>query len=266
VNETSPIRRTAVVALALVLVGTVACSKQEQVPNARPLAAASELRVAAAASLRELLAAADPIFESAHPGARVVPTFEASSTLSRQIEAGAPHDVLLSADAANVDRLGEEVVAASRVTFLGNELVVVVRAGLDAPLASAADLARLPGKLALAGPAVPAGRYARAWLEKAGALAAVAPKVVNGDDVRAALALVESGAADAAVVYATDARLARSARVAFTAPKAQDPGVVYVAAVVAASKSPLAAEYVRWLRSAEFQHEAVNLGFKTVSP
>src|SRR6185436_18332290 len=109
-------------------------------------------------------------------------------------------------------------------------------------------------------------KYARAWLAKAGQLDALASKIVNGDDVRATLALAESGAADAAVVYATDARIAKSARVAFQVPPEQDPGVVYVAAAVAGAKSPLAAEYVKWLRSSEFQQAAAALGFKTVAP
>jgi molybdate transport system substrate-binding protein len=257
-------------ALAVGLALASACKRQEPAPSqpAAPsgVAATSDLRIAAAASLKELLAAADAKFEAAHAGAKCVVTLDASSTLSRQIESGAPHDVFLSADAANLDRLGDRVVATTRVEFLGNELVVVARDGLAPVPASAADLAKLPGKLALAGEAVPAGKYARAWLKKAGQLDAVQPKVVNGDDVRATLALVESGAADAAVVYVTDARIARSAKIAFHVPKAEDPGVVYVAVAVAASKQPLAAEYVKWLRSSEFQQEAAKLGFKTGTP
>ena len=244
-------------ALALLLL--IGCRQETAVP-------APELRIAAAASLKEPLLAANPAFEAKHPGVKFTISFEASSTLSRQVEAAAPYDCFLSADAANVDRLGDKVVAATRTEFLGNELVVCVRDGLAPMPASAADLVKLSGKFALAGEAVPVGKYARAWLTKAGQLDALKGKIVNAEDVRATLALVESGAADAAVVYATDARSAKSAKLAFAAPKDEAPPVVYVAAAVTASKSPLAAEYVRWLRSADFQQAAEKFGFKTVTP
>ena len=247
----------------VVLIGALlgGCQRKEAVSPST-----DELRIAAAASLKELLATADPLFEAQHPGVTIVASFGASSLLSRQVEAAAAFDVFLSADASNVDRLGDQIVAATRSEFLGNELVVVARDGLVPLPTDAASLAKSPGKLALAGEAVPAGKYARAWLAKTGQLETLRPKIVNGDDVRATLALVESGVADAAVVYVTDARVAKSARVAFTVPASEDPGVVYVAAVVASAKSPLAAEYVRWLRSGDFQQTAAKLGFKTGAP
>ena len=246
-------------AIAL-LASLLSCSHETAAPPAP-----AELRVAAAASLKELLAAANPAFATAHGGVKITVSFEASSLLSRQIEAAAAFDCFLSADAGNVDRLAGRIVASTRADFLANEIVVVARTGLTPPPADAAGLAKLPGRLALASEAVPAGKYARAWLKRCGQLDLLQPKIVNGDDVRATLALVESGAADAAIVYATDARIAKSAQVAFRVPKSEDPGVVYVAAVVAGAKSPLAAEYVAWLRSPDFQQAAVKLGFLGVS-
>jgi len=231
-----------------------------------PPAAAAELRLAAAASLRDLLAVANPSFAAAHGDVKITVSYEASSTLSRQIDAAAGYDCFLSADAGNVDRLAGKIVASTRIEFLGNEIVVVARAGLTPLPTDAAGLARLQGRLALAAEAVPAGRYARAWLKKCGQLDLLQPKIVNGEDVRATLALVESGAADAAIVYATDALVAKSVQVAFRVPRSEDPGVVYVAAAVAGAKSPLAAEYVAWLRSRELQQAAVRLGFRSIAP
>jgi molybdate transport system substrate-binding protein len=246
---------------ALLLMPPFAGCRRDSAP-----AAAAELRVAAAASLRELLAAANPSFAATHGDVKITVSFGASSTLARQIEAAAGYDCFLSADAGNVDRLAGRLVASTRAEFLRNEIVVVARTGLTPLPADAAGLAKLPGRLALAAEAVPAGRYARAWLEKRGQLELLQPKIVNGEDVRATLALVESGAADAAIVYATDALVATSAQVAFRVPRSEDPGVVYVAAAVAGATSPLASDYVAWLRSAEFQREAVKLGFLSIAP
>ena len=108
---------------------------------------------------------------------------------------------------------------------------------------------------------MPAGRYARAWLAARELLAPLQPKIVSADNVRAALALVESGAAAAAIVYATDARIARRARLLFAVPAAEDPGVVYVAAAVRAGNEQAAAAFLGWLGSAEFLAAATQRGF-----
>jgi molybdate transport system substrate-binding protein len=246
--------------LALLLPCAGACAR-----GADAVAPPTTVRVAAAASLRELFEATRPLFEASHPGCRLVASFAASSTLSRQIEAGAGFACLLSADAASVDRLGERLAPGTRVEFLRNALVVVARADLAAPPADAAALVDLHGPLALAGEAVPAGRYARRWLAARGLLARLQGRIAATDDVRAALALVEAGGADAAIVYATDARVARRARLAFRVPADEDPGVVDVAAAIAGGDA-LGAEYVRFLTTPAFQSEAVRLGFLPATP
>ena len=223
------------------------------------------LTISAASSLKELCESTAAKFEATHSGTKLRFSFDASSTLSRQIEAGGAFECLLSADTANVDRLAAKVDGATRVKFLSNRLVVVARPDLAAKVTSAESLKELPGKLALGGEAVPAGKYARAWLTKKGLLDALQPKIVNADNVRAALALVEAGAADAAIVYATDARVATKAKLAFAVPPADDPGPEYVAAAVAGASAP-ARDYVQWLLSAEFQEAAAKLGFVRVVP
>jgi molybdate transport system substrate-binding protein len=104
-------------------------------------------------------------------------------------------------------------------------------------------------RLALADPElVPAGRYARSWLERAGVWDAVRSRVVPTLDVRAALGAVESGAVDAAVVYGTDAALARASRVAHEVPGGDTPTISYSAAALAGRPSLDAARrFVAWL-------------------
>ncbi|HEY8152712.1 MAG TPA: molybdate ABC transporter substrate-binding protein [Myxococcota bacterium] len=204
-------------------------------------AAAEELLVAAAVSLRGPLEAIAERFEAAHAGAQVQLAFGASSALSAQARAGAPFDVFLAADEESIDALAAAglVRAGSRKTIAGNRLVVVASADLKAPIESAADLARPEvRRIALAERAVPVGHYAREWLAGRGILEALAPRFVATEHARATLAAVDAGNADAGIVYATDVKAARSARVAFTPPEAEQPRIVYVAALLTSGRAP----------------------------
>jgi molybdate transport system substrate-binding protein len=141
--------------------------------------------------------------------------------------------------------------------------VVVVPAASPLRLRSAADLVSLP-RLALADPAsVPAGAYARQWLERAGVWDAVRERVVPALDVRAALAAVESGNAPAGVVYATDAAVSRGARVALEVPAAESPRIVYVAALLAGAGEAARAFFAR-LRSPEAAATFRRFGFEVL--
>ena len=216
--------------------------------------------------MREWLTTTAAAFESEQPGVKLRFSFEASSTLARQIQEGAEFGVFLSADLATVERVRTELDPASIAPFLSNQLALMVRGGMtDAPK-TPKDLVRLAGKLALAGPEVPAGKYARTYLDKAGLLGALDQRIVNADNVRAALALVDSGAADYALVYRSEAAIARSAQLAWIATGADDPGIVYVAGVLVRSQSPAAREYVRWLKSDRVLAVAEKLGFRRIPP
>jgi molybdate transport system substrate-binding protein len=167
--------------------------------------------------------------------------FGASSRLARQIEAGAPADLFFSADAAWMDYLAQRgrLAPGSRVDLLRNALVVVVPRDARWVPTGPADLAAPEmSRLALAGEAVPAGRYARTALQTSGVWPTVQARVVVGDDVRAALAWAARGEASAAVVYATDARVEPRVRVAFAFASESHPTIVYPAAVMAASRRP----------------------------
>ena len=228
-------------------------------------AGAGDLLVAAAVSLREPLETIARRFEAEHPGARVQLAFGASSALAAQARAGAPLDVFLAADEASVDALAAAglVRAGSRRIVAGNQLVVIAAADLAAPLARAADLARPEvRRIALPERAVPLGHYAREWLSGEGLLEKLGPRLVTTEHARATLAAVDAGNADAGIVYATDAREARSARVAFVPPAAEQPRIVYVAAQLASAPSPALAEaFLAALAGADAQRDLLAAGF-----
>ena len=219
--------------LALLLAG---CGEPH--PNARAHggkgdgtgAKRAEARIHAAASLADVLDALAREFEPIR-GSHVVPSYGASNTLARQIREGAAPGVFLSASGEWADRVVEWGMAEpdSRVDLLVNSLVVVVPKGAKERPAGIADLADPRfARLALGDPeAVPAGKYAKAALEKAGVFEAVKGRIVAAPDVRAALVYVERGEAPAGIVYATDARGNGKVEVAFAIPADLHPRIVY---------------------------------------
>lgn len=196
---------------------------------ALPLAAA-EVNVFAAASLSDALQEIATAYETA-TGDRIVLNLGASNVLARQIEQGAPADLFLSADEAKMDALAKQnlIDAATRVSILSNTLVVIVPADGGQRLAHPRELTEPRfARIALAEPSsVPAGIYARTYLQKYGVWARIAAKVVPTDNVRSALAAVASGNADAAIVYRTDARAERRVRIAYEVPRADGPAISY---------------------------------------
>ncbi len=224
---------------ALLALGTlVACSERDDTLPRR----AAELQVYAAASLRDVLLELEPGLE-AILGADLLINLGSSGDLARQIVAGAPADVFLSADEREMDRVAVLglLEASTRRDFLSNHLVVVE------PLEDSADWKSIftqpfdPGQLAggrierlsLANvETVPAGRYAKAWLEARGVWSSVAKRVLPAIDVRAATAAVESGGAQAGIVYRTDASRSARVSVVFEVPRSEGPAIVYPAAAL----------------------------------
>ena len=205
-----------------------------------------EILVFAAASLTEPLQELGEAYRT-KTGTAVRFSFGASSDLARQIEAGAPADVFFSADTAKMDALESKgfVRRGDRREFLSNALVVVVPASSSIRITGPKDLVRLP-RLALADPeGVPAGIYARRWLESVGLWPEIRGKVVPALDVRAALAAVASGAVPAGIVYKTDAGISRRVRVAFTVR--DGPAILYSVAKLAHSSSRAAGSFAEFL-------------------
>jgi molybdate transport system substrate-binding protein len=230
-----------------------------------PSLRAAELNVYAAASLSDALMEIAKIYEPAS-GDRLRFNLAASSTLALQIRNGAPADVFFSADEAKMDDLAKAglIVAATRRSLLSNTLVIVVNAEGGAALAAPADLAK-PSlrRLALAEPqTVPAGIYAKAWLQQSGLWKKVIDKVVPMENVRACLAAVEAGNADAGIVYKTDALLSKKVKIACEVGVAEGPKISYPLAVVKDGKQPDAArKFVAYLTSAEARAVFAKYGF-----
>lgn len=211
--------------------------------------------VLAAASLQESLTAATDAW-AAKGHDRPVISFAASSALARQIGAGANADLFISADVDwmnDVEKKGL-IWRGSRTSFLSNRLVLIAPAGSKAKVAirKGFPLARLlgQGRLAMADPdAVPAGKYGKAALTSLGVWSAIEPKVARAENVRAALALVERGAAPFGIVYETDARASRNVRPVGVFPAASHPSIVYPMALLKSSTSPDAEPFRRFLMS-----------------
>ncbi|WP_133477436.1 molybdate ABC transporter substrate-binding protein [Cognatilysobacter segetis] len=220
-------------------------------------ASAAPLTVFAASSLKETLDEAAALYTRTH-GVPVRISYAASSALARQVRDGAPADAFVSADRDWMDVLQDQrlIDARTRRDVAGNALVLIAPAARRMPaiaLRRGVDLrARLgrDGRIALAlTTAVPAGRYARATLESLGEWPALRPRVVEAENVRAALQLVARGEAALGMVYATDARAEPRVRVIARVPAALHPPIVYPAARIASSRHPRAAEFVAWLGS-----------------
>jgi molybdate transport system substrate-binding protein len=228
-------------------------------------ARADEILVYAAASLTDVLEEIGRAWQTAS-GHAVLFNFGGSSDLGRQLRAGAPADVFFSADREQMDLVERAglVGAADRVEILSNRLVVAVPARSTQPPRRPHDLLGLR-RIALADPeAVPAGVYARRWLESLGLWEKLRERVVPTLNVRAALAAVEAENADAAIVYRTDAAVGNRARVAFEVPREQGPAITYVVAPLARSKQPAAREFVRHLGSAASRTAFEKHGFVTL--
>jgi len=225
--------RSLVALVLALLLGTIACGGTV-VPGEEPLL------VFAAASLREFVDEAGNRFE-AREGVEVARNFAGSNTLAQQILAAPRADVFISADLRWVDALeaAGRTVEGSRRNLFSNRLVVVAHRDAPFEIDDLAGLARVPLRyLAIADPqAVPAGRYARAHLERV-ALAdgtlwdAMGPRIAPTLDVRAALALVESDQQGLGIVYHTDVRTAKKVRVLFELPSISDQPITYCAVLV----------------------------------
>lgn len=222
-----------------------------------PLAAENPpVRVGAAASLREALDDVGREYRRLH-GHQAVITYAASSALARQVEAGAPFDLFLSADVEWMDYLAQRslVVPTTRRNLLGNTLVLI--APRNGP-AAASDLRIGPqfalaaalggGKLAMANPdAVPAGKYARAALVRLGVWRSVETSVARAENVRAALTFVARGEAPLGIVYRTDALAEPGVRIIDSFSADLHPAIVYPVALLRTSTAPAATDFLAFL-------------------
>lgn len=197
--------------------------------------------VSAAVSLTEVLQQLAPMYQQAS-GDQVVLNVGASNTLARQIRFDAGVDLFISADEAQMDVVAAAALLqdGSRVSVVRNQLAVAVPSDRPRTFKSVREIADPAFKrIAVGDPAaVPVGVYAKQYLEKEGLWDAIQARIVPTGSARAALATVESGAADAAIVYRTDVRVAVKATVAWVVPADRGPRIVYPAAIIRTTTAP----------------------------
>jgi molybdate transport system substrate-binding protein len=228
---------------------------------------ADDITVFAAASLTDALKEIGAAYEKTS-GDKVAFNFAASNTLEAQIKAGAPADLFFSADEAKMNDMEKQGLIAkdTRKDLLSNTLVVIVPGDSTATLASAKDLSDPKfKKIALGQPdSVPAGIYAKEYLTKLGVWDKVSPAVIPCESVKAALAAVETGNADAGIVYKTDALHSKKVKIAYEVPAAEGPAITYPIAEIEGSKHAEAAKkFLAYLSTPASQAIFQKYGFLT---
>jgi molybdate transport system substrate-binding protein len=225
-----------------------------------------DLIVLAASSLTDVLNEIGPAYTAvAHRGVQL--SYAASSALARQIEAGAPADVFMSADTDWMDYLQTRnlIDTSSRHNVLGNRLVLISPADstVKIKIAPRFALAKLLGdaRLATGNPdSVPVGKYAKIALTNLGVWSEVQDKIAPADNVRAALALVARGEAPLGIVYRTDALVEKKVRIVADFPASSHDPIVYPVAITAKAQDG-AADFVKFLRSPAAQAVFAKYGF-----
>lgn len=215
-------------------------------------AVADTVTVFAAASLKDALDEGAKAYQ-AQAGDRIVVSYAASPALAKQIEAGAPADLFISADLDWMDYLEQRrlIKTDTRQNLLRNRLVLIAPADSMASvnITPGFPLAALlgNGRLAMANPdAVPAGKYGKASLEALGVWKDVQTKIASAENVRAALVLVSRGEAPFGIVYRTDAAADSKVRVVGLFPENTHPPIIYPIAMTAAG-NPAARAFLKWL-------------------
>lgn len=259
------IQRLRIALPALIALAPIAALTSSASPAAQP---PPRLTVYAAASMTNALQEIAQRYRR-ETGIGIRLSLGASSTLARQIEAGAEADVFVSADQEWMDYLAARqlIDTASRRDIAGNRLVLIAPGDSRVMLAIAPGFALAAalgtGRLAVADPAaVPAGRYAQAALTSLGVWDSVANRLANADNVRAALAFVARAEAPLGIVYATDAQIEKRVRVVGTFPAHTHPPITYPAALPLGARDG-AREFLDWLGSTAARSTFAQHGFTT---
>ncbi|MBK5646138.1 MAG: molybdate ABC transporter substrate-binding protein [Acinetobacter sp.] len=232
-----------------------------------PAFAAESITVYAAASLTNAVNELDTIYEQKNK-TEVKTSYAGSSTLAKQIEAGAPADVFISADVQWMDYLQNKqlVTAADRINLLGNRLVVITPK--DHPLKLKMDKSFDPskviqGKLCTGDTkSVPVGKYAKQALSSLGWWDKVQPRLVETEDVRAALNFVARGECQIGIVYATDAAISKDVVVAGIFPENTHPPIIYPVGLT--KKNAESVKFYKFLQSGQAKTIFKKYGFSVL--
>ena len=252
-------RRSVLLVAALVAVAVANAPGAAHAAKAKNVS--GTITVSAASSLTEAFTKMGSDFQQANPDTTITFNFGASSALVQQIQGGAPADVFASADGTNMQKLvsGGQITTEPNV-FAANELTIVVKKGNPSNVKSLADLADL-GVVSLCADAVPCGKYAQQALTQAGVTVDSA-KITKGADVKATLAAVSTGDADAAIVYTTDAKAAGTTVQSVRIPAWLNVYAVYpIAPIGASTNQELAKAWVEYTVSPAGQKTLESFGF-----
>ncbi len=199
---------------------------------------------------------------------KFVPSFASSSTLAKQIAAGAPANIYISANPKWMRFLEDKnlVEQGTRWDILGNTIVLITPAASDLKIdiRPGFPLSKIVGteKISMGDPDhVPAGIYGKQALKTLGAWDEIAPKVVRAKDVRTALVFVERGEVPLGIVYATDAAITDKVRVAGVFPEDSHPPITYQAAIVKGNNTQTALAFLKFLKSPEAKDVFEKYGF-----
>lgn len=223
------------------------------------------LLVSTAASLKDALQEIKPLYQQRKSGTKINYNFGASGALQQQIEQGAPADIFISAAKKQVDALEEKglLLPGSRTNLANNSLVLIVAQDVVG-ISSFYNLTDSKiKKIAIGEPrSVPAGQYGEQVLKNLKLYDQVKSKLVFANNVRQVLAAVESGNAQAGIVYATDAKISNKVKVVITADKKFHSPIIYPVAVIKGSKNiPTAKEFVQFLSSSQAKTVLRKYGF-----
>jgi len=225
----------------------------------------SNLLVSAAASLKEALEEIKPLYQQSKTNVKINYNFGSSGALQQQIEQGAPADIFISAAKKQVDALEQKglLVPGTRNIIAKNRLVLVVPKNAVGITSFYSLKDAKVKKIAIGEPrSVPAGQYAQQVLEKLKIWSEIKSKLVFANNVRQVLASVESGNADAGLVYITDAKISDKVKVVVTADEKYHSPIIYPLAVIKRSKNVDAAkEFSRFLSSDQAKSVFKKYGF-----
>ncbi|MEM7592721.1 MAG: molybdate ABC transporter substrate-binding protein [Cyanobacteria bacterium P01_A01_bin.83] len=248
----------------------LASLKLENPSQATP---STQLTVSAAASLKNVMEAIEPIYKQEHPQTEIIYNFASSGSLQRQIEQGAPVDIFISAATSKMDSLEQQdlLLTETRQDLLKNQIVLITPSANNKNQLKLQDFKELTNekidRIALGEPkSVPAGKYAQEVLTSFEIADRVNDQAVYGKDVRQILNYVATGNVDAGIVYRTDAQAVNNVEIAAIAPETSHSPVIYPIAVIKESDRPEAAtELIEFLATPEAQAVFEEYGFETVN-
>ena len=251
-----------------ILLGTIVAFAALVIALSPVRAANTDLTVSAAVSLKDALEEIVHLYDVEHPGVTVHFNLGASGTLQRQIEQGAPVDIFISASPKEMDSLDSQglLLPGTRKNLAKNNVVLIVPAGAS-QISGFSDLVTSAVKwIAIGEPqTVPAGRYAQEVLTHVKLYDQLKPKLVLAKDVRQVLTYVETGNADAGIVYTTDAKISKKVSVVATAPEDSHSPVLYPGAVLKNSANPAVAKtFLDFLAGDKARGVFEKFGFGTI--